>query len=210
VCEDRAVNEGFRCSPLPALCPARLPARRPSVTTERMIGGPGAGSGLPGGVRPGRRAAHRAWASARRGRADAPRASARERRRRRTGSAPTEQVGRRWPGRRHLGREAEVGENLPDHDGVLDGGHHTHVTATPRTGQHVYGEGVAQQVWPRPPARGGRRRWVAHGGGRFSPRRRAARPQRARTSLDRHDGIALQRAARLRHDARPQLARRGD
>jgi hypothetical protein len=51
--EDSAVNEGFRCSPLPALCPARLPARRPSVTTERMIGGPGAGSGLPGGVRPG-------------------------------------------------------------------------------------------------------------------------------------------------------------
>ena len=29
--EDRAVNEGFRCSPLPALCPARLPARDPSV-----------------------------------------------------------------------------------------------------------------------------------------------------------------------------------
>jgi hypothetical protein len=28
-----AVNEGFRCSPLPALCPARLPARRlPSQT----------------------------------------------------------------------------------------------------------------------------------------------------------------------------------
>src|SRR5262245_3397928 len=26
----RPVNEGFRCSPLPALCPARLPARRPS------------------------------------------------------------------------------------------------------------------------------------------------------------------------------------
>jgi hypothetical protein len=30
--EGRAVNEGFRCSPLPALCPARLPARRLSVT----------------------------------------------------------------------------------------------------------------------------------------------------------------------------------
>src|SRR5262245_34945249 len=26
--EDRAVNEGLRCSPLPAVCPARLPARR--------------------------------------------------------------------------------------------------------------------------------------------------------------------------------------
>jgi alkylhydroperoxidase/carboxymuconolactone decarboxylase family protein YurZ len=29
-----AVNEGFRCSPLPAISPARLLAHRPSVTTE--------------------------------------------------------------------------------------------------------------------------------------------------------------------------------
>src|SRR4029450_5624339 len=36
--EDRAVNEGFRCAPLPALCPARLPARRPSVTTASSLG----------------------------------------------------------------------------------------------------------------------------------------------------------------------------
>jgi hypothetical protein len=35
--EDRAVNEGFRCSPLPALCPARLPARRPSVTDRMRV-----------------------------------------------------------------------------------------------------------------------------------------------------------------------------
>jgi hypothetical protein len=31
-----AVNEGFRCSPLPALCPARLPAR-PSVTDGLVV-----------------------------------------------------------------------------------------------------------------------------------------------------------------------------
>src|SRR5262245_13249916 len=31
---DRGDNAGIRHSPLPAICPARLPARRPSVTTE--------------------------------------------------------------------------------------------------------------------------------------------------------------------------------
>jgi hypothetical protein len=36
-------------------------------------------------------------------------------------SAPAEQVGRRWPGRWCCGREPEMGENLPDDDGVLDG-----------------------------------------------------------------------------------------
>src|SRR5262249_32639938 len=34
-------------------------------------------------------------------------------------------------GGRHPGREAEVGQDLPDHDRVLDGGHHVHATATP-------------------------------------------------------------------------------
>src|SRR5499433_516012 len=32
---DRGDNAGIRLSPLPAICPARLPARRPSVTTQR-------------------------------------------------------------------------------------------------------------------------------------------------------------------------------
>jgi hypothetical protein len=35
-------------------------------------------------------------------------------------------------------------------DGVLDGGHHTHVTATPRTGQHVYGEGFPLEALALP------------------------------------------------------------
>src|SRR5215475_8782359 len=42
------------------------------------------------------------------------------------GLAPVEQIGRRRPGRRHLGREPE-GENLSDDDGVFDGGDHARV-----------------------------------------------------------------------------------
>src|SRR5262245_4398337 len=38
---DRAHEGGIRYSSLPAFCPARLPARRPSVTTQRTMGGPG-------------------------------------------------------------------------------------------------------------------------------------------------------------------------
>jgi hypothetical protein len=34
------------------------------------------------------------------------------------GPAPGEQVGRRWPGHRHLGRKPEGGENLPGCDGA--------------------------------------------------------------------------------------------
>ena len=45
--------------------------------------------------------------------------SARQRRHRWTGSAPAERVRRRRSGRRHLGREPEVGENLPDDGRVL-------------------------------------------------------------------------------------------
>ena len=41
----------------------------------------------------------------------------------RTGSAPVEQVGERWPRRRDFGRQPEVGENLPDDSGVFDSGH---------------------------------------------------------------------------------------
>jgi len=33
-----------------------------------------------------------------------------------------EQIGPRRPGRGHLGREPEMGENPPDEDGVFDGG----------------------------------------------------------------------------------------
>src|SRR5437773_9223756 len=52
-----------------------------------------------------------------------------------------EQVARRGPVRRHLGRQAEVGENLPDDDRVLDGRDHSHPPATARTGEHIDGEG---------------------------------------------------------------------
>jgi YVTN family beta-propeller protein len=46
--------KGANCpSPLPPVCPARLPARRPSGTTQRMIGGPGCPAGSPDGARPG-------------------------------------------------------------------------------------------------------------------------------------------------------------
>jgi hypothetical protein len=34
---DRGDNEGFRPSPLPPVCPARLPARRPSVTAVDLL-----------------------------------------------------------------------------------------------------------------------------------------------------------------------------
>src|SRR5262249_4572524 len=52
---DRGDNAGIRLSPLPAICPERLPARRPSVTTQRMMGGPGwPEGGLPvGSLTPG-------------------------------------------------------------------------------------------------------------------------------------------------------------
>jgi hypothetical protein len=78
--------------------------------------------------------------------------------------------------------------------GVLDGGHHAHAAATPNTGQDVQRERVAHEVRPRPPARCGRRRVChGHGGTRRSPRRRTGRPAgRARTSLNRRDGIRYQ------------------
>src|SRR5262249_18565185 len=63
------------------------------------------------------------------GRTDPGVSLGRGRHRRRT-SAPVEQVGRRWTRCGYLGREPEVGENLPNDDGVLDGGDHAHATAT--------------------------------------------------------------------------------
>src|SRR5262245_36455730 len=60
-------------------------------------------------------------------------------------------------GGRHGGWEPQMGEKLPDHDGVLDGGDDAHAGATSRTVRHVHRERVAQQVRPRPPARRGRR-----------------------------------------------------
>ena len=124
-------------------------------------------------------------------------------------SAPVEQVGRRWSGRRRGGREPEVGENPPDDDGVLDGGNHAHAAATPRTGQHVHRERVPHQLRPRPLAR--RRRWGrlhAHAGGRVSTRHRRRRQRFALVSAERHDGVALRRAARLRPTGGPRRARR--
>src|SRR5439155_9131486 len=54
-----------------------------------------------------------------------------------------EQVARRGPGRRHLGRQAEVGENLPDDDRVLDGRDHSRPAATARVGEDIHGEGLS-------------------------------------------------------------------
>jgi len=65
-------------------------------------------------------------------------------------SALVEQVGRRWSGCCRCGGEPEMGENLPDDDGVLDGGHHPHAAATPGARQHVHPERMPHQLRPRP------------------------------------------------------------
>ena len=124
-------------------------------------------------------------------------------------SAPVEQVGRRWSGCWRRGREPEVGENPPDDDGVLDGGHDAHPAATLGTGQHVHPERMPHQLRPRPLAR--RRRWGrlhAHGGGRVSTRhRRRSRQRFALVSVERHDGIAVRRATRLQSAVGRRCAR---
>jgi DNA-binding MarR family transcriptional regulator len=50
---DRGDNEGIEPSPVAPIRPSRLPTRRPSVTTQRTIGGQGGRSRLPGGTGPG-------------------------------------------------------------------------------------------------------------------------------------------------------------
>jgi hypothetical protein len=39
-----------------------------------------------------------------------------------------------------------MGENLPDDDGVLDRGDHTHAAATAGAGEHVHRKRVTQQL----------------------------------------------------------------
>src|SRR5262245_9703265 len=170
-----------RCLPIVLLLPApRLYRSRwsslrgegqgrpggPHVGAGAAIGNPIAGGQSPdiaGGTHPRRWRGHR-W----------------------TGSAPVEQVGRRRSGRRRLGREPEVGENPPDDDGVLDGGHHTHAAATPSTRQHVHPERVLHQLRPRPLSRRRRRGLLhAHGGGWISTRRWHRRRWLAVASSDR-------------------------
>ena len=124
-------------------------------------------------------------------------------------SAPVEQVGRRWPGRRRRGREPEVGENLPNDDGVLDGGYDAHAAATPGARQHVHPECVPHEVVPRPlPRRGRRGRLHARDGARIGTRHRRSRGLFARVSSAGHHGIAVRRAARVQSAGGRWCARR--
>ena len=96
---DRGDNEGIEPSPVAPIRPSRLPTRRPSVTTQRTIGGPGGWSGVPGGARTGIRG--------KTGREQAPDADEgthpqRQRDERDTGgrdSTPVERIARGRPGR---------------------------------------------------------------------------------------------------------------
>ena len=72
------------------------------------------------------------------------------------GSAPAEEVAGRRTGRWDLGRQPEVGENLPDDDRVLDRGDHPHAPATPGARVHDRVEVALRVVGARAAAlRGG-------------------------------------------------------
>jgi hypothetical protein len=123
-------------------------------------------------------------------------------------SAPVEQVGRRRPGRRRLGREPEVRENLPDHDG-------SSMVATTRIRPPHRGQAntsianVLHQLRPRPLSCRRRRGLLhAHGGRWISTRRRHRRRWLAVASSDHQARAASRRAARLQPAGGPQHARR--
>ena len=102
-------------------------------------------------------------------------------------------------GRRRIGREPEVVENLPRDVPRLDRGDHRHATATPRTCEHINVEDAPHQFGPRPlagPLRDARSALVGRclgsgGSSRFRSGVGAARTRlfcRRRTLLDRRLG----------------------